>query len=180
MTLIISKADFTPENFVKFSQNIKNDQIDPYINVSQEYDLQPRLEPELYTDILDAVLTPSSRPELIIYVNTKVKKFLVLSSYYRFITQHGYNVTQFGISSTRDPQGTFDQITGQERAVVLRQVSSDINIALIKMMSEDFIFDGITYGKTKKGSNQNQIIRAPKRTYKTSIQINTYKDILNG
>lgn len=163
MTLIISKADFTPANLVKFSQNIREDQIEPYIYAAQDYDLQPRLDPDLYLDILGTVSGELVRPELFAFINSKVKRFLVLTSYYRFMASHGINVTQFGVSSTRDPQGTFDQVSAQERAVVLKQVASDINIALIKMTSETFEFDGITYGKTKKGANQNQMIRAPKR-----------------
>lgn len=163
MTLIITKADFTPANLVKFSQNIKEDQIEPYINAAQDYDLQPRLDPILYADIIGVIEGATGRPELTAFINTKVKRYLVLTAYYRFIAQHGINVTQFGVSSTRDPQGTFDQVSAQDRAVVLRQVASDINIALIKMTSLDFVFDGIEYGKTNKGANQNQMIRAPKR-----------------
>lgn len=163
MTLIINKADFTPANLVKFSQNIREDQIEPYIYAAQEYDLQPRLDGELYADILTTVATPNVRPELRAFINSKVKRFLVLTAYYRFMAAHGINVTQFGVSSTRDPQGTFDQVTAQDRAVVLKQVASDINIALIKMTSEPLVFDGVSYEKTDRGADQNQMIRSPKR-----------------
>lgn len=180
MTLIISKADFTPANFVKFSQNIKDDQIEPYIFASQDYDLQPRLGNELYNDILELINFNNTipRPELQNFIDTKVKRYLVLCSYYRFISQHGFNITQFGVSSTRDPQGTFEQIGAQDRAVVLRQVSSDVNTSLIKMTNDTFIFDGISYQKTSKGSNQNQMIRAPKRRLKLDLYTSLYKDIL--
>ena len=161
--MIISKSDFNAVNFVKFSQNIREDQIDPFIMAAQEYDLQPRLDADLYADILGTVSGELTRPELLAFINSKVKRFLVLTAYYRFMAAHGINVTQFGVSSTRDPQGTFDQVTAQDRAVVLKQVASDINIALIKMTSEPLVFDGISYEKTERGANQNQMIRAPKR-----------------
>lgn len=183
MTLIITKADFTPANLVKFSQNIKDDQIEPYINASQDYDLQPRLDPELYNDILTEVSqSENNRPELLSFINTKVKRFLVLTAYYRFMASHGINVTQFGVSSTRDPQGTFDQVSAQERAVVLKQVASDINVALIRMTSEPFVFDEISYDKTERGANQNQVIRAPKKrrvnVINNSLYLDTYLNIL--
>lgn len=178
MTLIITKADFTPANLVKFSQNIKDDQIEPYINAAQDYDLQPRLDPELYQDILGVIEGASNRSELTAFINTKIKRFLVLTAYYRFIASHGINITQFGVSLTRDPQGTFDQVSAQDRAVVLRQVASDINVALIKLTSEPFIFDEISYEKTDKGSNQNQMIRAPRRKRVNELFLNSYFDIL--
>lgn len=178
MTLIITKSDFTPANLVKFSQNIKDDQIEPYINAAQDYDLQPRLDSELYQDILGVIEGATDRPELTAFINTKLKRFLVLTAYHRFIAQHGMNVTQFGVSLTRDPQGTFDQVSAQDRAVVLRQVASDINVALIKLTSEPFIFDEISYEKTDKGSNQNQMIRAPRRKKVNELFLNSYFDIL--
>jgi hypothetical protein len=161
--MIISKADFNASNLVKFSQNIREDQIDPFIMAAQEYDLEPRLGAPLYSDILAVLSGEIVRPELLAFVNSKVKRYLVLASYHRFMAAHGINITQFGVSQTRDPQGTFDQVTAQDRAVVLRQVASDLNVALIKMTSEPFIFDGINYSKPERGANQNQMIRAPKR-----------------
>lgn len=168
MTLIATKADFSPENLVKFSQNIKDDQINPYIYGAQEYDIAPRLGDDLYQDILDLIQQgnqqgQNNRPELLAYINEKVKRALVLSAYFRFISAHGINVTQFGLSKTSDPQGTFDQVSGQDRAIVLRQVQSDMNVALLNLTKSDLVFDGIVYSKTDKSSHPVQMIRAPKR-----------------
>jgi membrane peptidoglycan carboxypeptidase len=176
--MIICKEDFNALNLVKFSQNIREDQIDPYIMASQEYDLEPRLGEALYSDILAVLKGEIVRPELLAFANSKVKRYLVLASYYRFLSAHGINITQFGVSQTRDPQGTFDQVTPKDRAVVLRQVASDLNVALIKMTKEPFIFDGISYEKTAKGSNQNQMIRAPKRKVSKEVLFNGYYNLL--
>jgi hypothetical protein len=180
MTQIISKIDFNASNIVKFSQNIREDQIDPFIIAAQEYDLEPRLGDALYNDILTVLSGEIVRPELLAFVNSKVKRYLVLASYYRFISGHGINITQFGVSQTRDPQGTFDQVTAQDRAVVLRQVASDLNVSLIKMTSEPFIFDGVSYEKTEKGANQNQMIRAPKRKQNIVKGLNLYTEIIRN
>ena len=179
MTLIISKADFTPANLVKFSQNIKDDQIEPYIYAAQDYDLRPRLGEELYNDILKLCSfdTNEERPELMLFVNEHVKRFLVLSSYYRFIATHGINVTQFGLSSTRDPQGTFDQVEASQRAVVLRQVASDINVSLIRMTKNPYNFDSKLYDQNDRSSSQNQMIRAPKKN-KTKTHRYSWKDVI--
>jgi membrane peptidoglycan carboxypeptidase len=178
--MIITKEDFNALNLVKFSQNIREDQIDPYIMASQEYDLEPRLAEALYSDILAVLKGEIVRPELLAFANSKVKRYLVLASYYRFLSAHGINITQFGVSQTRDPQGTFDQVTPKDRAVVLRQVASDLNVALIKMTKEPFIFDGVSYEKTAKGSNQNQMIRAPKRKRNIVNGVNLYSEIIKN
>jgi hypothetical protein len=159
MSALICKEDFAAFNLVKFSQNIFDDQIEPYIYAAQEYDLEPVLGVELYEAIKKTVLTP----ELKTFLNTKVKRFLVLVSYRRFISAHGMNITQFGLTKTNDPQNTFEQASSTERAIIIRQIDSDANTALIKMTSVPFIFDGISYEKGEGVSKPSVSIRAPKR-----------------
>lgn len=163
-TLLITKADFTPANLVKFSQNIEDDQINPAIYAAQEYDLEPRLGATLYLDCMAVIAGSITRPELLAFVNSKVKRFLILTAYGRFVAGHGLNLTQFGLSKTADPQGTFNQAEAQERAIILRQVKADAEVALIKMTSVNFVFDGVSYQKESGASKQVQTIRAPKRS----------------
>lgn len=176
---IITKANFTPANFVKFSQNIREDQISPYIAAAQENELQPRLGVELYADVLAEVakVTPT-RPELMAFINAYVKRFLVLAAYYRFMAAHGINVTQFGVSKTSDPQNTFDQISSQDRAIILRQTDADLNTALLKMMAQPFKFDGVSYVKTERSKEQTTGIRAPKN--KKRSRLNAFADFGGG
>lgn len=179
--LLVTKADFTGANLVKFSQNISEDQLNLYIQAAQEYDLEPRLGEELYTAILGAETAFPLRPELLAFINKNVKRYLVLAAYRRFISAHGLNITQFGLTKTADPQGTFNQAEAQERAIITRQIDADANVALLKMTSTPFIFDGISYAKEAKAGNVSTSIRAPKRlrnkilVYRTSI----YSDLLN-
>lgn len=164
-TLIVNKADFAAANLVKFSQNILEDQINPYIYAAQEYDLAPRLGVELYEALELIAETPdAAKPEITAFLNGPVKRYLVLIAYVRFISAHGLNVTQFGLSKTADPQGTFEQSSAQERAIIIRQANSDANVALAKLTAVPFTFDGVSYTKTGKGANQSQSIRAPKRS----------------
>lgn len=162
--LLIGKADFAAANLVKFSQNIREDQINPFIYAAQEYDLEPRLGATLY-DALEAIkgAPDPERPELTAFLTGPVSRYLALSAYHRFIAQHGLNVTQFGLTKTADPQGTLEQSSGQERAIIMRQVAADQGVALIKMTSGPFAFDGVAYSIATGGTAQPQTIRAPKR-----------------
>lgn len=162
-TLLIAKTDFSAANLVKFSQNILDDQLTPYIYAAQDYDLRPRLGEDLYLDLEGVASGALTRPELLAFLNDKVKRYLVLASYKRFIAAHGLNVTQFGLTKTNDPQGTFNQAEAAERAVILRQVDADANVALLRMTSTPYSFDGFSYSKETKGGLPSASIRAPKR-----------------
>lgn len=161
METLINKTDFTPRNFVKFSQNIREDQIEPYIFAAQENDLRPRIGDDLTVALFAS--SESESPEHFAFLNNFVKRFLVLASYYRFMASHGINVTQFGVSKTADPQNTFDQVAPQDRAIILRQTAADLNTALARMMAQNFVFDGVDYGKSDKAKKLFSSIRAPKR-----------------
>jgi hypothetical protein len=179
-TVLISKADFIAANLVKFSGNIPEDQLQPFIYAAQEYDLEPRLGGELYDAILTYAETPDgTRPQLDSFIKREVRRFLVLAAYRRFIATHGMNVTQFGLTKTADPQGTFNQAEASERAVILRQVDADANVALGKMISVTWTFDGVTYAKDKKRLTPSASIRAPKRaTVRDPYTGTSYKDLI--
>lgn len=193
MELLISKADFTAANLVKFSQNILDDQLAPYIYAAQDYDLSPRLGPELYAalEYLADGGSPGHGPgpgagaassvQLQAFLDEKVKRYLVLASYRRFISAHGMNVTQFGLTKTADPQGTFNQAEAAERAVIIRQVDADANVALIRMASTPYTFDGISYDKEAKGGQPSASIRAPKRRRLAGrLSYSTYFNLLDN
>lgn len=163
-TILISKADFLAANLVKFSPNIAEDQLLPYIYAAQEYELEPKLGAELYNDLVSYAEDPDgSRPQLQAFLTKEVSRFLTLTAYRRFIAAHGLNITQFGLTKTSDPQGTFSQAEAQERAVILRQVDADANVALGKMLSKVWCFDGTSYAKDKAKAVPTSSIRAPKR-----------------
>ena len=164
MTVLISKADFMAANLVKFSNSIEDNQLSPYIYAAQEYELEPRLGASLYGDLVTYAESPTGqRPELEAFLKGPVRRYLVLASYRRFISAHGMNVTQFGLTKTADPQGTFSQAEATERAVIIRQIDSDCKVALLKMTSVSFVFDGVSYEKGKDAGRPTASIRAPKR-----------------
>jgi hypothetical protein len=180
MTVLISRADFIAANLVKFSGNIPEDQLQPFIYAAQEYDLEPRLGEDLYNVIITYAETPDgSRPQLDSFIKNEVRRYLVLTAYRRFIAAHGLNITQFGLTTTADPQGTFNQAAAAERAVILRQVDADANVALGKMLSKTFTFDGVSYAKDKQRLTPSVTIRAPKRvTLRDPYSGTSYKDLI--
>ena len=182
--LLVTKADFTGSNLVKFSQNIAEDQLNLHIQAAQEYDLEPRLGEDLYQAVLGAATASPTPTELLAFINKKVKRYLVLASYRRFISAHGLNVTQFGLTKTSDPQGTFSQAEAQERAIITRQIDADSNVALLKMTSNHFVFDGVTYKKEVLAGHVDSSIRAPRRFKSMNVggsyfRNSIYDDLIN-
>lgn len=148
-----TKSDFPA--FVNFSLNIEDRLINPHIEDAFKYDVRPKLE-TLATDIYAYDATLGTKPELADFFNDFVLQWWILLAYRRFIQGHGRNVTQFGYTKTRDPQGTFDQLDGDERAVVLKQLTHDSSVCFNYILQEDWTFDNVTY--RKYGGNCNKRI----------------------
>lgn len=138
------KDDFI--EFLPWSVNIPENMYKTYIEDAYKFDIRPKLE-TLAVDIYNYADKSEVKPELQAFYDNFVRQWWVLLAFKRFITVHGRNLTQFGYTKTRDPQGTFDQVTQEERAVVLRQLVSDIDMCLIYMAKETWTFDGVQYRK---------------------------------
>lgn len=136
------KSDFPA--YVQLPQNIDDKYINPHIEDAYKYEVRPRLE-TLATDIY--AHTVGSKPELEAFYNNYVKQWWILVAYRRFLQVHGRNVTQFGYTKTRDPQGTFDQLDRDDRAVILKQLASDAAVCFNYIMQQTWTFDGSTYRK---------------------------------
>jgi hypothetical protein len=138
------KSDFP--TFVNFSLNIEDRLINPHIEDAYKYDVRPKLD-ELAVDIYNYDTVDNDKPELEAFFNNFILQWWVLLAYKRFIQNHGRNVTQFGYTKTSDPQGTFQQLDGDERAVILRQLASDSGVSYNYILQETWTFDSISYRK---------------------------------
>jgi hypothetical protein len=168
---IITKADLTAQNLVRFSPNIRDEEINPAIVAAQDYDLEPRLGDALVSALgalppVPEDPDPDPAPELREFRNKYVARYLVLKSYERFIAQHGINITQFGVSKTGDPQNTFTQADSSDRAIILKQVRSDAEVALSRLTraleAAEWTFDGVLYAAQEKLNRRETPLRAPK------------------
>ncbi len=140
------KSDFP--QYVQFSLNIEDRLINPHIEDAYKFDVRPQLE-SLAVDIYayDASVEPQTKPELKAFYDAYLKEWWIRLAYKRFIAVHGYNVTQFGFTQTSDPGGTFDQLESKERAVLLKQITSDASVLLNYALQQTWTFDTITYRK---------------------------------
>jgi len=150
-----TKSDFPA--FVNFSLNIEDRLINPHIEDAYKYDVRPKLD-VLAVDIYDYDANLTTKPQLKAFFEDFILQWWVLLAYKRFIQNHGRNVTQYGYTKTKDPQGTFDQLDGEERAVILRQLMSDAGVSYNYILQETWTFDGVAYRKpggcsTKSGGS---------------------------
>lgn len=139
------KSDFP--GYVTFTQNISDKNIDPHINDAYKFTVKPRLN-TLAIDIL--ALKPedyASRPQLKTFYDDFVVHWWVLLSVKRFLQIHGYNLTQFGMTKIKDPQGTFEQMSPSERVVQIKQLESDADVLYTNLLNETWEFDSTVYRK---------------------------------
>ena len=138
-----SKSDF--HSYVNFPLNIEDKYINPHIEDAYKYEVKPKLD-TLATDIYNH--DGSGKPELEAFYDDYVLQWWILIAYRRFLQTHGRNVTQFGYTKTKDPQGTFDQLDGEERAVILKQLTSDAAVCYNYILQQDWDFDNSVYRKS--------------------------------
>lgn len=146
------KSDFP--TFVQFSMNIEDRLINPHIEDAYKFDVRPQLE-TLAVDIYNYDGSLSTKPELKTFFQNYILNWWVLLAYKRFIAVHGKNITQFGFTQLKDPQGTFDQLEAADRAVFLKQITSDAAVCLNYALQQDWTFDTVIY--RKPGGCHNRI-----------------------
>lgn len=163
------KSQFS--DFVQFTDNIHDRIINFHIDNAFYYQIKPLLG--VLADAINNATdeTLELMPDLEAFYNDHLLRWWVLLAYKRFITNHGRNVTQFGYTKPKDPEGTYDQVTGEERAVVLKELQDDINVVqgnlFVELEKKNWIFDGVTYNATGN--------KRKKRIGITAIGANTKK-----
>ena len=140
------------QSYAQIPTNIEGRLIDFQISLARTFDVEPIVTKTLMDAVDVAVASTGTKPELEAFYNNFIVPYWCLSSYYRFIATHGTNITQFGITQTRDPRGTFDQSNDQSRANVLTQTEADRKVFkqyLVDRLKEvNFTFDSVTFGES--------------------------------
>lgn len=139
-----TKSDFP--TFVQFSMNIEDRLINPHIEDAYKFDVRPQLE-SLAVDIYNYDGALTTKPELKTFFRDYILEWWVRLAYKRFIALHGKNVTQYGFTQTKDPGGTFDQLEAADRAVILKQITSDAAVCFNYALQQEWKFDTVTYRK---------------------------------
>ena len=153
------------QNYAQIPTNIDGRLIDFQISLSKTLDVEPVVTKELMTAVDSG--SEGTTPELIAFYNSFIVPYWCLSAYYRFVSTHGTNITQFGVTQTRDPRGTFDQSTGDARANILRQCEDDRKVfrqfMVDRLKEVDYAFDSVTFGTSKTINNVPMPINAIKK-----------------
>jgi hypothetical protein len=131
--------------YLPWSANISETLINPHIEDAYKFDIKPKVE-TLAIDIYN-LKNNGTKPELYAFYDQYFCQWWVFLAFRRFIQIHGRNITQFGYTKTRDPEGTFDQVDASERAVILKQLTSDAALCFTWMLKQTWTFDGTTYRK---------------------------------
>lgn len=142
------KSEFP--NFVQMTTNIEDRLLNFQIENAFYYDLKPKLG-SLAEDIYNLATGDETKPETLAFYNNFVKRVWILLTYRRLVTNHGNNITQYAITKFRDPAGTTEQISPQERANIINETSRDISVAETNMFTElstkNWTFDNTAYRK---------------------------------
>lgn len=184
--MLLSKSDINL--YYKFSENIPDAQINPFINDAEIFDMQSILPTGMYTALLAQVPRPqiawdrttsytvgniifhidrfykclivnsNSEPTLIntnwgeaellnLWLNY-IKPFYAYNAIYRFLLEHGANITQFGFVVTKETDVT-QEVSDKRRAEIRNSTLSKCNHYLgmfnNKMKVAANTFDGVLY-----------------------------------
>lgn len=138
------------QSYAQIPTNIDGRMIDFHISLSRNLDLEPTVTKALMLAV-DAG-TVETTPELIEFYNSFIVPYWSLSAYYRFLSTHGTNITQFGVTVTNDPRNTFNQANEDRRAMILRQCQDDRKVfkqyMTDRLKEVNFTFDGVTFGES--------------------------------
>lgn len=155
------------QEVAQITLNVESRLISFQINAVRSLDLDPTIGTALMAAIDTAFSDSETYPETYAFFIDFVKPYWSLSAYVRFMAAHGVNVTQFGVTTSSDPRGTFSQASDQQRANILRQADSDKKVYKTKLVEEikdrKFTFDGVTYAKKDELRRSNKLINPIKR-----------------
>jgi hypothetical protein len=174
--MLINKQDL--KTYVQFSDNIEDRLIDFHIKLVQETIVEPLLDPIMFANLEQVVSNPSNTyPELADLFESYIKAWICNKTIYSFYSQHGINVTQYGMRVMNED--TSQPIAPEDRAMLLQTVKNNANaywLRLDKKMADDnYTYDNITYQKDCQ--NNKGINLGMKRVSRVGSRFNPFNDI---
>lgn len=165
MAATITLADI--QVYAQITTNVEGRLINPHIKAARDLNLEPSLGADLMTAIDLSVDDQAGFPETYNFFLTYVKPYWALSTYVRFLGVHGTNITQFGVTTTNDPRGTFTQASEQQRANMLRQAEDDRKVYKQRMVDylerNDFTLDSVSYDEEDSLERTNTYVNPIRR-----------------
>jgi len=153
------------QNYAQIPTNIEGRLIDFQISLSRTLDIEPIVTKGLMTAV-DAG-SVGTTPELIDFYNSFIVPYWCLSAYYRFLSSHGTNITQFGVTVTNDPRNTFNQASEDRRSVILKQVTDDKKVfkqyMTDRLKEVNFTFDSVVFTESNTIDRQSNYMNPIKK-----------------
>lgn len=141
------------QEFAPVPKSIDGSKVEPLIQSAQTFDLEPKIDPILFLDLLGPI-NEEERPELAAFLSEKVAPFLSYAVYIRMLTSFGRDLTPSGLTKPSDPRGTFQPADERDRAAMIRQAQSDLNIyetrLFLALDAANYKFDGVQYQELNK------------------------------
>jgi hypothetical protein len=144
--MLITKTEL--KTYLQFSDKIEDRLIDFHIKLVQETIIEPLLDPIMFANLEQVVSNPSNTyPELATLFEDYIKAWICHKTIYSFYSQHGINVTQYGMRVMNED--TSQPVAPEDRAMLLQTVKNNANaywLRLDKRMADDnYTYDNITY-----------------------------------
>jgi hypothetical protein len=154
--MLISKSDL--KTYIQFSDNIPDRLVDFHIKQVQELVIEPLIDVTMLANIEAELATPSTYPQLGLFFTNFMKAWICNNVAYSIYSQHGINITQFGVVVINEDTST--PVAPQDRANLLQTVKNNGNAYYMRMRKAledaDFTFDTIKYDditRPKRGIN---------------------------
>lgn len=174
--------------YAQIAPNVEGRLITPHITAARNLNLEPSLGADLMTAIDLSVDDQAGFPETYAFFENYVKAYWCLTSYVRFLGVHGTNITQFGVTTTNDPRGTFEQASEQQRANMLRQAEDDRKVYKQRMVDylerNDFTLDNVNYDEEDSLERTNTYVNPIRKKQRRPFggrfnRVGNLSDIIN-
>ncbi|WP_421752932.1 hypothetical protein [Croceimicrobium sp.] len=141
------------QKFANVPKSIDGQTIEPLIKSAQTFDLEPKIDPIMFSDLLGPI-DNEARPELAEFKAEKVAPFLAYHVFIRMLTSFGRDLSPSGLIKPSDPRGTFQPADERDRSAMIRQAQSDLNVyetrLFLALDAAGYKFDGVQYVELTK------------------------------
>lgn len=178
MQMLISKSNLV--TYCQFTDNIEDRLINPIIQDTQDLEIEPLIDPVMFTNFNLIVGGSTLFPQLKSFFDNYVKQWICFTTYYNFCTVHGINVTQYGIRVNNED--TSVPVDPQDRAKFNQAYKNKGNAYYLRMNKEldakAYTFDNIKYDEVCAKDRGNTLVvgrvGANRVVYPTDFNGNNY------
>ena len=156
--MLVNKQDLVDK--CQFSNNIEDRLVNPIITDTEQLQIEPVLNEDMYTNLQAIVGGSGNFPELEAFFENYIKQWICFITCYQFYSVHGINVTQYGLRVMNED--TSVPVDPTDRAAFLQHYKNNGQAYLLRMNKSldkaNYTFDGIKYENPCAKKNGNNLI----------------------